>query len=140
MAEVVGALVVDRLGLDVPRVLERSGDPGAPPCRFSTILLTVLAWHATRGELRGDPLPGDVTADFLRTVASRKTADADAPARALDRLVAALADAQALSPRETAVLTAFGRFCLEQLDEECGGLDPGVPVDRHCVSCLLAGD
>ena len=43
----------------------------------------------------------------------------DAPARALESLVRAIADRGELSARQLAVLQAFGRFCLEQLAEEC---------------------
>ena len=71
------------------RVLGAPETPAAGPPRFSAIFGTVLAWHATRGEVRGDPLPDDVAADFLRTVASRRTAAPDAPARALEGLIAA---------------------------------------------------
>ncbi|MHC4430100.1 MAG: DUF6178 family protein, partial [Planctomycetota bacterium] len=73
IAEVVGQLLVDRLGLDPRRVLERERPERAELPRFSTFVLTFLAWHAARGELRGDPLPWDVVSDFLRNVASRRT-------------------------------------------------------------------
>jgi hypothetical protein len=100
-------------------------------------VLTFLAWHAARGELRGDPLPPNVLSDFLRTVASRRTADAEAPARALEALVRHVQEAHGLEPKDAAVLGAFGRACLEQLNAECASLDPGVPVDPRYVSCLL---
>jgi hypothetical protein len=103
-------------------------------------VLTVLAWHATRGELRGDPLPREVTADFLRSVASRRTAAGDAPARAMAALTTKLAERFGLQPRELSVIEAFGRFCLEQLAAECGSLDPGVPIDRRYVTCLFLGE
>jgi hypothetical protein len=137
MAEIVGRILVDGLGLDVQRVLDSADGADATPLRFSAIVLTVLAWHATRAELRGDPLPSDVTADFLRGVASRRTAASDAPARAMAALTTTLAGRFGLQPREISVIEAFGRFCLEQLAAECGSLDPGVPIDRRYVSCLL---
>jgi hypothetical protein len=133
MAEVVGRLLVERLGLDVAAAVD---DP-AVPARLSTCFLTLLAWHAARGELRGSALPADVVADFLRTVASRRTADPGAPARTLDGFLARLRDELDLGPRESGVLAAFGRACLERLVTECGSLDPGVPVDARGVSCLL---
>jgi hypothetical protein len=136
MAEVLGVLFVDRLGLDLPRLIEAADDALHFP-RFSTLLLTLLAWHASRGELRCEPLTAEVTSDFLRSVASRRTAGPEAAPRALEALMRALADKATLSGREAAVLQAFGRACLERLSEECGGLDPGTPVDPRNVSCLL---
>jgi len=137
MAELVGRLIVDGLGLDVARVLDHARAPGDDPPQFSTFMLTVLAWHSARGETRGDALPDDVVAEFLRTVASRRTAAEDAPAHALEALIVTWADAFSLTERETALLRSFGRAGLERLSSECGGLDPGVPVDARYVSCLL---
>jgi len=137
IAEVVGQLLVDRLGLDVRRVLEVERPERAEPPRLSTFVLTFLAWHATRDELRGDPLPEDVVSDFLRTVASRRTADPAAPRRSLDTLIETAKTTLELSPKDVAVLDAFGGACLEQLAAECGSLDPGGPVDPRFVSCLL---
>ena len=76
--------------------------------RFSTLLLTALAWHATRGDLRIDRLLSDVVADFLRTTASRRTADPEAPSRAMTKLVDALVAESELSRRPAATLRAFG--------------------------------
>jgi len=137
MAELLGALFVERLGLDPVRMIEaRRRDPAAPP-GFSAVLLTVLAWHAARGEIRGDALPADVAADFIRDVASRRTAGVEAPARELEALLRKLANRLALQPRELALLQAFGRFSLQRLSEECGALDPGLPLDPRFVSCLI---
>jgi hypothetical protein len=113
-----------------------AADPLHPP-RFSTFFLTLLAWHATRRELSTDALPGAVVSDFLRTVASRRTAARDAEERALEALVRSLIERFVLSAREAALLRAFGRACLERLDSECAALDPGVPLDPRFVSCLL---
>jgi len=138
VAEVLGTLLIGRLGLDVARVLEADASPaGAEAPRFSTTLITLLAWHATRSELRGDPLPADVAADFLRTVASRRTASPEAPGRALGNLLRQLAERFELQSREISILEGYGRFCLDRLSAECGGLDPGIPVDRRMVRCLL---
>jgi hypothetical protein len=137
MAEFAGELFVTRLGFDVQRVLADAESRETSVPRFSTLLLTTLAWNAVRAELRGDPLPDAAASDFLRTVASRKTAGPDAPARALESLVRAIADRGELSARQLAVLQAFGRFCLEQLAEECANLDPGVPLDPTSINCLL---
>jgi hypothetical protein len=139
MAEVVGGVLVEQLGLDVARLVQpRGARPGLP--RFSTVLLTTLAWHSTRRELRCDVLPAEVAADFLRTVASRRTAAPEAPGRSLEAVVAALGAKLGLGPRELAVLRGFGRACLETLAAECGGLDPGTPVDPRHVSCLLPAE
>jgi hypothetical protein len=98
--------------------------------------LTLLAWHATRRELSGDPLPPDVVADFLRDVASHRTADPAAPERALAGLVERLAAEFGLEPRQAALIRAFGRASLERLEAECGGLDPSLPPDLRAIGCL----
>jgi hypothetical protein len=137
IAEVVGRTLVERLGLDLGRALDTERPERAEPPRFSTFLLTLLAWHAARGELRGDPLPGAVVSDFLLNVASRRTADAEAPARALESLIRAARETFDLDDAEKVVFHAFGRACLERLGAECGNLDPNVPVDPRYVPCLL---
>ena len=136
MAEALGRLLIEGMGLELERVLGGPA-PASETHQFSTLLTTLLAWHATRAEVRGDPLPGDVVADFLRTVASRRTAAPEAPQRALENLLGDLRKTYGLSARESSVIEGYGRYCLERLGEECGGLDPGVPVDRHAVGCLL---
>jgi hypothetical protein len=136
MAEVLGRLLIEGMGLELERVLE-AAPRAAEAHRFSTLLLTLLAWHSTRSELRGDPLPADVIADFLRTVASRRTAAPEADERALESLLDELRTSFDLTLRERSVLEAYGRYCLERLAEECGGLDPGVPIDPRAVGCLL---
>jgi hypothetical protein len=140
LAEVVGDLLIRRLDLEIA-VAGRAGasQTGQAP-RFSSLFLTLLAWHAVRGELRGAPLPQELLADFLRNVASRRTASPEAPQRALELLLRALAERLELDSRSFAVLQAFGRFCLKRLAEECAGLDPGIPVDRRYVSSLLIAD
>jgi predicted LPLAT superfamily acyltransferase len=107
--------------------------------RFSTLLLTALAWHTVRGELRIDRLPTEVVADFLRTTASRRTADPEAPARAMTRLLDALEAEADLSRRPAATLRAFGTTCLDRLAADCGNLDPGMPVTPRVVGCLRLG-
>jgi hypothetical protein len=139
MAEALGRLLIEHMGLELQRVLEGTA-PAAEAHRFSTLLTTLLAWHATRGEVRGDPLPADVVADFLRTVASRRTATPEAPRRALESLLGELRTTYGVAPRESSVIEGYGRYCLERLSEECGGLDPGVPVDRRAVGCLLLAE
>lgn len=133
----IGNLFVRGMGLDIALLLEKSaGFPHGNP-RFSTLVLTLMAWHATRKEIRLEPLPADVLADFLRTVASRRTADAEAPERALGALVRGLVDTTDLDPRDEAALQGFGQACLPTLRAECGQLDPGAPPDQRAVSCLL---
>jgi hypothetical protein len=139
MAEVLGRLLIDRLGLDLARAIEAERDDVAPR-RFGTLLTTLLAWHATRSVLRGDALPPEVAADFLRNVASRRTAAPEAPERALAALIDHLGLTHALAPRELAVIRGYGRFCIERLAVECGGLDPGIPLDPRAISCLLVAD
>ena len=137
LATLVGGIMVERLGLDVARVLEDGGAEEAQPKQFSTYFLTLLAWHSARGELRGDALPPEVAADFLRNVASRRTAAPDAAERALARLVQKMEPAFALSASDSALLRSFGRAGLARLSAECSALDPGLPISPRHVSCLL---
>jgi len=104
--------------------------------RFSTLLLTALTWHTARGQIRIDRVPGDVVSDFLRTTASRRTADPAAPARAMERLIETLANESGLARRPLATLRAFGATCLDRLAADCANLDPGAPVTPRVVGCL----
>lgn len=113
---------------------ERLPFEGAP--RFSTLLLTALAWHAARGILAVGRLPADVVADFLRTTASRRTAPAEAPRRAMERLIDHLVREGAFDRRAAAALATFGATALEILEADCASLDPGVPVTPRVVGCL----
>ena len=137
LAEFLGQLMIDHLGLDLEHALARELPDGGDPPRFSTLLLTFLAWHATRDELRCDPLPADVLSDFLRNVASRRTAAPDAPARALEALTRRLVEDFKLGSRPLPLLNRFGRACLEQLSAQTAALDPGIPIDPRYVTCLL---
>jgi len=102
MAEFIGALLVDKLGLDIGRLLEE-----AAQTKFSSVLLTLLAWHADGGELRSDPLPAERLQAFL-------DGGDDAAGKALELLVQSFD----LGERDRALLRAFGRFCLKRLAEE----------------------
>ena len=133
----IGFIFVDRLGLDIDRLLEESTDfPHGNPT-FSTLMMTMMAWHAARKEVRLEPLPEDVLADFLRIVGSRRTADDQAPERALTALVRRLTETVELAPRDGAALQGFGQACLPALRAECGKMDPGAPPSQRTVSCLL---
>lgn len=136
LAERVGRAVVIGLGVDLPALLGEAESAHAEPPRLSVLLLTGVAWHGARGELRASLLPDDVLADFLRTVASRRTAAPDAPERALDRLVVALTSSGAVGPGEAHAVRAFGLVCLDRLGEQCADLDPGAPVPAKKVTCL----
>jgi len=140
LAEVIGTVLIDRLGLQVAAAEQAGRAQSGETPSFSALFLTLLAWQSTRGELRGEPLPADVAAGFLRNVASRRTAPAEAPERALELMLRELAERSEFGVREIAVLQAFGRFALERLHEQCGGLDPGVPIDPRFVTCLLVED
>lgn len=137
VAETIGHLMVGVLKVDLPLLFRRGAAGSAAPPTLGTFFLTLLAWHAARGELRCDALPSDVVAAFLRNVASRRTSAPDAPARALASLLQKLGLTRGLSPRQQIVLAAFGRACLERLAAECSQLDPGIPVGPAQVSCLL---
>jgi len=136
LLEALGETLLTRRGTSAAELLRDERKPFEDLPRFSTLLLTALAWHATRGELRVDRLPGELVADFLRTTASRRTADPGAPERAMSRLVAALAEDAELERRPAATLRAFGTTCLAWLSADCGSLDPGAPVTPRVVGCL----
>jgi hypothetical protein len=136
LCEVLGETLLTRRGLSSTDVLDDERRPFEDTPRFSTLLLTALAWHATRGELRVDRLPSDLVADFLRTTASRRTADPAAPARAMSRLVETLEAEAELPRRPAATLRAFGTTCLDRLAADCAMLDPGLPVTPRVVGCL----
>lgn len=127
-AEVAGRLLLDTLQFPASAV-----ESGAT---FSTLVITALAWHAVRGELRGDPLPADVVSDFLRGVASRKTASGEAPALALAAWLGALEDNGFVRADERRILLVFGKACLDRLASECGTLDPGVTMTPINIGCL----
>ncbi|HJQ99729.1 MAG TPA: DUF6178 family protein [Candidatus Polarisedimenticolaceae bacterium] len=129
-------LLIDHRNTTPKALLAEERHPFEDVPRFSTLLLTALAWHATRGEIRIDRLPADVVADFLRTTASRRTAPADAPARAMEKLTDALAREGNLDRRTAAALAAFGVSCLDRLAADCGSLEPGTPVTPRVVGCL----
>jgi hypothetical protein len=136
LCEALGETLLTRRRVTAADLLNDERLPFEDTPRFSTLLLTALAWHAIRGELRVDRLPTEVVADFLRTTASRRTADPEAPARAMSRLVEALeADAE-LARRPAATLRAFGTTCLDRLATDCANLDPGTPVTPRVVGCL----
>lgn len=137
MSETLGRVFVGRLGLNVPGLLEqRDRFPQGVP-RFSTLFVTSLAWSSAAGELRCEPLPAEVTAQFLRTVASRRTAPPEGPERALHDFLDRLATEIDFRPADLQALRAFGNACLDKLKDECSALDPGAPVDPRFVSCLL---
>jgi hypothetical protein len=119
MAELIGGLLVGALRLDLGRLLELTPLP-----RFSTVMLTMLVWHATEGELRSDPLP----AAKLEAFAS---GGPDVATGALGRLTAELAERHGFGEREGSLLGAFGRFCLGRLAENLGSADPAY------ASCFL---
>jgi len=137
MSETLGRVFVERLGLNVPALLEqRDRFPQGVP-RFSTLFVTSLAWSAAAGELRCEPLPAEITARFLRTVASRRTAPPEGPERALHDFLDRVATEIDFRPADLQALRAFGNACLDKLKDECSALDPGAPVDPRFVSCLL---
>lgn len=112
MAEFIGGLLVGALHLDIERLLERTARP-----RFSTVLLTMLVWHAADGKLSSDPLSQEKLEAFA-------SGGPDVAAGALGRLAAELTERHGLGRRESSLLEAFGRFCLGRLAEESGSVDP----------------
>ncbi len=129
MAQRMGDLLFGQLGW--------AAGPADEPHRLSTLFLTTLARHTVDGDWATVPLPPGLVADFLRTVGSRRTAAPESAARALERLVRALTETFQLGSRDVSIAQSFGRFALERLAGECGGLDPGVPPDPRFVSCLI---
>jgi hypothetical protein len=136
LCEALGETLIALRGLTAADILDGERRPFENTPRYSTLLLTALAWHATRGEARVDRLPSDLVADFLRTTASRRTADPEAPARAMGKLLEALVEDAGVTRRPAATLRAFGTTCLDRLAADCGNLDPGTPATPRVVGCL----
>ena len=136
LCETLGEVLLTRRGTTSGALLAEEKRAFEDVPRFGTLLLTALAWHAGRGRIAIDRLPSDVVADFLRTTASRRTADPEASARAMSRLVDALAAESGLGRLSAAALRAFGSTCLGRLAADCGNLDPGSPVTPRVVGCL----
>lgn len=132
----LGLTLLQRRGVTVAELVDGKRGAFEDVPRFSILLLTALGWHATRGELRVDRLPTEIVADFLRTTASRRTADPEAPARGMTRLIDALSQESKLARRSEAALRVFGTTCLDRLAADCGGLDPGTPATPRTVGCL----
>lgn len=139
LTEVLGTVFLERLGLDVGALRRASDHSGRELPRFSALFLTLTAWHATRDDWRLEPLPAEVVADFLRDVASRRTASPGAAERATRAAARMLAERSGLDARQAGALEAFGVACAAELDAECGRLDPGTPVDPRHVHCLIVG-
>jgi hypothetical protein len=137
IADMLARLFVEKLGLDVAAVLNTERPERAEAPRFSTFVLTLLAWHSTRGEINGAALPTEIVGSFVEKVASERTAPPDAPALALSALREELERQQLLNEGDTPLFDAFGRACLLQLAEECRNLDPALPVDPRYISSLL---
>jgi hypothetical protein len=136
LCETLGLVLLTHRGTTAAAVLTAERRPFEDVPRFGTLLLTALAWHAMRGTIGIERLPGDVVSDFLRTTASRRTADGEAPARAMARLIDALAAESKLGRLSAAALRAFGVTSLDRLAADCGNLDPGLPVTPRVVGCL----
>jgi hypothetical protein len=136
LCEALGETLLARRKIDARSILDEAKRPFEELPRFSTLTLTALAWHAVRGEIRIDRLPAEVVADFLRTTASRRTADPGAAERAMDRLIEALERQAEIGSRPGATLRAFGASLLPRLAADCGGLDPGTPATPRVVGCL----
>lgn len=136
LCEALGETLLTRRGWTAAQVLDEERRPFEETPRFSTLLLTALTWFTTRAELCVDRIPSDLVSDFLRTTASRRTADPEAPARAMTRLVEALIAESELPRRPAATLRAFGTTCLDRLAADCGNLDPGTPATPRVVGCL----
>jgi len=136
LCETLGLVLLTHRETTASALLTGEKRPFEDVPRFGTLLLTALAWHATRGRIAIDRLPGDVVSDFLRTIASRRTADGEAPARAMTRLIDALTAESKLGRLSAAALRAFGTTCLDRLAADCGNLDPGLPATPRVVGCL----
>ena len=137
MATTLGRVFVERLGLDIPALVEQHDHLPRGVPRFSTLFLTSLAWSSAAGELRCEPLTPEITARFLRTVVSGRTAPPEAPGQALDDFLDRVATEVDLRSEDLQALRAFGNACVDKLMDECSALDPGVAVDPRFVSCLL---
>jgi hypothetical protein len=137
VAEMLGSVFVTRMGADLDTLLRDDPARPAEAYRFSTLLLTALAWHAVQGELRGDPLPPEVASRFLSSVASAQATRPNAASEAVERFLARLVEQAGLGAREVAGLRALAAAGLERLAGPGGRLDPGAPLDPRFVTCLI---
>lgn len=133
LVERVGAVLGRGLSADLTALdAARAGHAETPP-RMSSLLLTAAGWHATRGELRLAPLPPDAAAAFVRLAR-----DGPQAARTLvDAFVAACASAFRLTEADRAALERFARASAERLAHDVRGVDPGSPLDRDRLPCLV---
>jgi len=136
LADSLAKILLAGTGTSAASILDEERHPFEERARFSTLLLTMLAWHAARGALRIERLPQDVIADFLRTTASRRTASPEAATRAMEKLLDAVAPQAAPDRRVAASLRLFAATCLDRLAADCGGLVPGTPVTPRVVGCV----
>ncbi|ANM29481.1 hypothetical protein ABI59_07620 [Acidobacteria bacterium Mor1] len=134
MAEFLGRLFLERLDLDAELLL--GGDPTGEPPRFSVLFGTMLAQHVSTGRLTTDPLPEAPLRDFLRELPAYRDSTENTQ-QAVSSLVGRLEKDGRLEGSEPALLTRFGRACLDQIVEECGRLDPAGPIDPRFVSSLM---
>ena len=137
LAELLGRIFIDRLGVDPAAIASSNRPERAEPVRFSTLMLTLLAWHGLTGEWNGAPLPAPILRRFIDEIASRKSAPKDAAPLAMERLLGAVDALLGSDPRERSLLEGFGRFSLELLQEQCGALDAESALDPRYLPCLL---
>ncbi len=131
LVERVGAVLGRELRADLAALDgARAGHQESPP-RMSSLLLTAVAWHATRGELRLSPLPADAAAAFILLARDGPRA----PAALVDAFVGACASAFRLAERDFAALARFGRASAERLARDVREFDPGSPLER--LPCLV---
>lgn len=111
LVERVASFLGEGLGAD-PAALDaaREGHAESPP-RLSTLLLTALAWHVARGELRLAPVPPEVAAALL---------EVPDPTAALSEFVAACAERLSLDDADREALMRYGRASVERLPRERG--------------------
>ena len=137
LAENLGSLFVDRLGLDLARIRASASTARAEPIRFSTLWLTLWARHLLDGAIDGRPLSIEEATRFVDSVARPANATssvAEASAAALRR---ALFHDGPNAPRRDAVFDGFSRFSRQVLVEQVGRTPHDVPLDPKLVPCLL---
>jgi len=112
LTETLGRVLVDPLGWDL-RSIVRGADPTSDPPRVRTLFLTSMAWHDAGAELRGEPIPREEAASFLRTAL-----DPEAARRALQRFVDRIVRETELGAWAASQLVVYGRASLAGAAEE----------------------
>ncbi len=124
LASLLGRVLTDALGWNVLAAASRTPRPQ----RAGDLFLTSLVWHATSGNLRGEPLQEQAARAFL---------DAGPSGQALELFLARLREKLALGPRDAAELRAFARASHVRLEEETRAIRESGKIEPRKLTCVL---